>query len=148
MILETKTDHIFSIGNFLIDGFSTPFWSDRDATGEQNVLATENVGLEGLYIESIRYSKKLLKYFYNLQKNITEKRLGVSNEYLYLYSSNYEKKSILGDFNDKNQMKCFCDTYGLKSLIKQPTCYKTFEKPTCRDLMLANVPYSFYSNEC
>ena len=38
-----------------------------------------------------------------------------------------KKNLILGDSNasiEKNQMKCFCDTYGLKNLIKQPTYYK------------------------
>ena len=68
--------------------------------------------------------------------------------FIFVFLKLWKSKSVLGDFNDKNQMKRFCDTYGLKSLIKQPTCYKKFEKPTCRDLMLTNVPYSFYSNEC
>ena len=33
MILETKIDNSFPIGNFLIDGFSTPFQSERDTNG-------------------------------------------------------------------------------------------------------------------
>ena len=42
-------------------------------------------------------------------------------------------------------MKSFCDNYSLKSLIRQPTCYKNFEKPTCIDLILTNIPHSFQS---
>ena len=33
MILETKIDDSFLIANFLIDGFGTPFWSERDPNG-------------------------------------------------------------------------------------------------------------------
>ena len=42
-------------------------------------------------------------------------------------------------------MNCFCDTYELRNLIKQSACYKNSENSTCIDLMLANVPSSFYS---
>ena len=42
-------------------------------------------------------------------------------------------------------MKCFCDNYNLKSLIKQSTCYKNPDNPTCIDLLLANAPRSFQS---
>ena len=38
----------------------------------------------------------------------------------------YEKALILGDFNagiEEKHMKCFCDNYNLKSLVKQPTYY-------------------------
>ena len=35
---------------------------------------------------------------------------------------------MLEDFNVsvENRMKCFCDTYDLKNLIKQPTCHKFY----------------------
>ena len=33
MMSETNIDESFPIGNFLIDGFSTPIRSDRDANG-------------------------------------------------------------------------------------------------------------------
>ena len=42
-------------------------------------------------------------------------------------------------------MKSFCENYNLKSLIKQPTCYKNPNKPTCIDLILTNVPRMFQS---
>ena len=55
---------------------------------------------------------------------------------------------ILGDFNvgtEDYYMKLFCENYNLKSLIKQPTCYKNPDNPTCIDLILTNVPRSFQS---
>ena len=42
-------------------------------------------------------------------------------------------------------MKTFCDNYNLTSLIKQPTCYKNPNNPTCIDLILSNTPRSFQS---
>ena len=65
---------------------------------------------------------------------------------LDLHSSTYDKITLLGDFNieiDEQHMQSFCDNYFIKSLIRQPTCYKNFGKPTCRDLILTNMPRSF-----
>ena len=55
---------------------------------------------------------------------------------------------ILHGFNIEIQepnMKSFCENYNLKGLIKQPTCYKNPEKPTCIDLILTNVRRMFQS---
>ena len=40
-----------------------------------------------------------------------------------------------------------CDLYGIKSLIRVPTCYKNPANPTCIDLMLTNSNRSF-QNSC
>ena len=40
-------------------------------------------------------------------------------------------------------MSVFSDTYSLKNLIKEPTCNKKPNKPSCIDLMLTNIPWSF-----
>ena len=48
----------------------------------------------------------------------------------------------MGDFDvevEEADMKFFCENYNLKSLIKQPNCYKNPDKPTCIDLILTNV---------
>ena len=42
-------------------------------------------------------------------------------------------------------MKPFCENYGLKNLIRQPTCYKNPSHPVRIDLILTNVPRSFQS---
>ena len=46
---------------------------------------------------------------------------------------------------EETNMKSFCENYNLKSLTKQPTCYKNPNKPTCIDLILTNVPRMFQS---
>ena len=44
--------------------------------------------------------------------------------------------------NDKKMLD-FCESYKLKSLIKQPTCFKNPENPSCIDLFLTNRPQVF-----
>ena len=73
--------------------------------------------------------------------------LNASSTYLDLHSTTYEKVLILGDFNvgiEEHHMKAFCDNF-LTGLIKQPTCYKNPNNPTCIDLILSNTPRSFQS---
>ena len=41
---------------------------------------------------------------------------------------------IIGDFNveaNGSTMSVFSDTYNLKNIIKEPTCYKNPNKPWC-----------------
>ena len=50
------------------------------------------------------------------------------------------------DFNveaNNGAVSSFSDTYDLKSLTKEPTCYKNPNEPSCIDLMLTNKPQSF-----
>ena len=56
---------------------------------------------------------------------------------------------LIGDFNveiNQPSMKSFCDSYTLTSLIKEPTCYKNLQNPSCIDLILTNSPYSFQNS--
>ena len=69
----------------------------------------------------MRNDKWLINCSYNPQKNLIENHLDALSKYLDLYFSKYEKVLILGDFNagiEEKHMKCFCDNYNLKSLIK------------------------------
>ena len=52
----------------------------------------------------------------------------------------------MGDSNTEvtqRSMKVFCDSCEFKNLIKDPTCYKDPENPSCIDLILTNYPNSF-----
>ena len=70
---------------------------------------------------------------YNSFKNEISNHLEVLSEFLDFYSSSYSSIIILGDFNvcvEEARMATFCKSYDLKSLIKQPTCYKNPARPT------------------
>ena len=57
---------------------------------------------------------------------------------------------MLGDFKaevQNNFPKDFCNLYGMKCLIRVPTCYKNLKNLACIDLMLAKANRSF-QNSC
>ena len=148
MISETKLDSSFPIGQFLINGYSEPFRIDRNSQGggimlyvrediPSKLVGVETSPTEGFYVEiNLRKKKWLLCCSYNPNKNNIQFHL--------------ENLFILEDFNvsiDNSYMAGFCDTYYLRSLITEPTCYKNPENPTCIDLILTNHPLSF-QNSC
>ena len=53
---------------------------------------------------------------------------------------------IWSDLNvgtEDNYKKLFRENFNLKSLIRQPKCYKNPDDPTCIDFILTKVPRSF-----
>ena len=61
----------------------------------------------------------------------------------------YDNLLLMGDFNvntSELNMKDFCGSYGFKSLIKVPTCFKNSENPSCVDSILTNNPLSFQNS--
>ena len=126
LVLETKIDDSFLQGQFVIDGFSAPYRLDRNCLGgglilfvrediPSNLITIEGKPIESFYVElNLRNSKWLVKNHFD--------RI---SESLDLLSSDYEKMIFLGDFNvteDEHYIKSFCKNYGLKNLIRQPTC--------------------------
>ena len=62
------------------------------------------------------------------------------------FSVEYKNSLIIGDFNtgiSQKDMNTFFGSYELNSLVKEPTCYKNTERPSCIDLILTNSPFSF-----
>ena len=90
----------------------------------------------------------LINCSYNPHKSKIKKHLTALRHSLDLHFSKYDQILILDDFNvgiEEAYMQSFCESYNLKSLIKQPTCYKNPDKPTFIDLILTNVPRMFQS---
>ena len=76
--------------------------------------------------------------FYHIWQNIKD-----------LYSAKYGNMILIGDFNveiNQPSMKSFWDSYTLTSLIKESTCYKNLQNPSCIDLILTNIPCSFQNS--
>ena len=62
------------------------------------------------------------------------------------YIGNYDNILLLGDLNSEFSEPClndFCDIYNLKNLVKEPTCFKNPDNPSCIDLFLTNRPRTF-----
>ena len=52
----------------------------------------------------------------------------------------------MGDFNTEvtqTSMKVICGSYEFENLLKDATCYKNPENPSCIDLILTNNPNIF-----
>ena len=158
LLSETKINDSFLNRNFLIGAFSTPYRLDRNSNGGRlilfvtedipsNLAEAEEKPVEGFYIElNLCNDKWLLNCSYNPHKNNIGNRLKALSDFLDSHSSTYDKVLILGGFNvevDDQNMRTFCNSYSLTSLIKQPTCYKNPSHPKCIDLILTNVPRSF-----
>ena len=114
-----------------------------------NLITVDISPIESFYVElNLRNNKWLINCSYNPHKSLIGNHLDAVSKTLDLHSSTYDKIILLGDFNteiDEQHMQSFCDNYSLKSLIRQPTCYKNFGKPTYIDLILTNMPRSFQS---
>ena len=85
---------------------------------------------------------------YNPHKNSIKNHLEIISRTLDTFTTKYKNILLLGDFNgsaDYETMKNVCSSYGLHSLIKQPTCYKNPENPSCIDPILTNKAKSFQS---
>ena len=142
VLSETKIDESFPKGQFKIPGFCTPFCLDLDRFGggilvyvQENLsaklLSSEAKTIEGIFIElNFRKKKWLLSCSYNPSKSNITNHLEHLRRSLDLHSANCDNLSLMGDFNvntSKLNMKDFCDSYGFKSLIKVPTCFKNPE---------------------
>ena len=68
------------------------------------------------------------------------------NDALDLYAGTYVKGFIARDFNAQVTEKCTGDFLlqnDLTNIVKDNTCFKNPENPTCIDLLLTNFPRSF-----
>ena len=160
MITETKLDDSFPTSQFLIQGFCTPSRLDRNKNGggillyiRSNITSTKlnkyiiNNEIEAFFVKiRIRNSIWLLCCSYNPnQLQIASHIQEISNG-IDAYCNKYESILIMGDFNvdaKEVSLNLFYNQYKLKSLNKDPTCYKNIDNPCCIDLLLTNSAKSF-----
>ena len=84
------------------------------------------------------YENNILNHLMNLSK-ISDRN-----------SSRYDKYLCIGDFNLENSetaLRNFCDLYKLKNLVREPTCFKNPDNPSCIDLFLTNCSRSFQNTQ-
>ena len=111
---------------------------------------TLNNSFEGFFVElNLRSKEWLLGSSYNHHKANIAFHLSNVSVALDKLCADYENFILLGDFNvevkEKN-ISDFMSTYILKSLVKQKTCFKNHDKPSCIDLILTNSSRSFQDN--
>ena len=162
-IQETKLDSSFPPHQFIIDGYSEPYRLDRNRDGggvliyvrediPSKCLTKHNFTkyVEGLFLEiNLRKTKVLFFGGYRSEHPefglskidfLEQLRFGLDK-----YSS-YEKVLVAGDFNiddDEEMIQEFLFEQNLKNLVKEPTCFKNIDNPSCIDLFLTNTQPSF-----
>ena len=111
MISETKLDDSFPQGQFLIDGFHSPFRFDRNKSGggillyvrediPTKILSHDFLSAESFFVEIILHKKKwLINCSYNPHKNNIKHHLETISRTLDTFSTKYENILLLGDFN-------------------------------------------------
>ena len=96
------------------------------------LLSVENSPTDAFFKEiNIRKRKWLFSCSYNLNRENIE-------NHLETLSKNHFNVCV-----EEISMSWFCDTFGLKSLIKDATCYKNPVNPSSIDLILTNYPRRF-----
>ena len=164
MVSETKIDMSFPTSQFVIQGFAAPFRLDRTNTGggilvyvrddiPSKLLNISYVSsdTECLAIEiNLRKTKWLLICSYNPHKNNISNHLMNLSKIIDRNSSRYDKYLCIGDFNSETSetaLRNFCDLYKLKNLVREPTCFKNPDNPSCIDLFLTNCSRSFQDTQ-
>ena len=106
--------------------------------------------VQGIFVEITLFKVKwLIGGFYNPNKLYIADFLKNVGNSLDIYLNSYENLIILGDFNSEvteKAMQEFCEIFNLKSLISQPTCFKTILNPSCIDLILTNRKRCFQNS--
>ena len=162
-IQETKLDPSFPLEQFTLEGYFKPYRLDRNRYGggvliyvrediPSKLLNKHNFtkNVEGMFIE-INLRKTKLLFFggyrsdhqvYGLSKeDYLDQIIFAMDKY-----SNYDKVLIAGDLNidvEEDILEDFLFEQNMKNLVKEKTCFKSMENPSCIDLFLTNVSQSF-----
>ena len=160
MISETKVDSTFPESQFIMPGYSKPYRLDRTRYGGGLIIyVREDIpskilkqycfpnDVECMLLEIKLHKKKwILCGGYNPHNNSINYFLEHISKAMDTYLDQYDNMLLLGDFNCEETnivMKTFFDTYNLKNLIKEPTCFKNTENPSCIDFIVTNKERSF-----
>ena len=144
MVSETKLNSSFPQAQFRIEGY------DRNSHGggilffikedipTKIICITPLKDFERIFAElNFRGEKVLLCCSYNPHKSLISNHLSILEKILDMQMKIYDNFLIAGDFNSEiteSAIGNFCGTCHLHNLIKNPTCFKNPDKPSCIDL--------------
>ena len=108
-------------------------------------------GIEGIFVE-IRFRKSRWLLFGTYHPPSQDDKLCFNSigQGLGVYMKSYDKFLLIGDFNAEEgeaDMENVMELYDLGNLIKEKTCFKSVENPSCVDLFLTNCVRSFQNTK-
>ena len=160
VITETKLDETFPISQFVIDGYKEPYRLDRNRKGggiliyvredipsKKLIKHTFPSDIEGIFVEiNLRKTKWLLFGSYHPPSQKDEYYFQSVGRGLDIYNEFYEKFLLIGDFNAEDTESClstFLFQYDAKNIVKDKTCFKNPNNPSCIDLFITNSSKCF-----
>ena len=160
VLTETKLDSSFSSNQFILEGYSKPFRLDRNRNGggllvyvredipcKELKLHSFNEDIEGIFIEiNLRKCKWLLFATYHPPSQCDNYFFDFVSKGLDTYSAFFDKFVLIGDFNaeeSEDTVKTFLDNHNASNLVKDKTCFKSLDNPSCIDLIITNKPGCF-----
>ena len=106
--------------------------------------------VEGFFIElNLRRKKWLLCCSYDPKYSQISHYLKEMGKDLDVLTSKYDNIILMGDFNAEPAdtiVSNFCEIYNLKNIIREKTCFKNPNNPSCIDLIITNRPKSFQNS--
>ena len=97
----------------------------------------------------LRSRKWLLSCSHNPNPHLVADHLHSIGRWIDFYSLKYDNCIVLGDLKaeiSNSFLETFCASYNFKSLIKEPTCFKSVDNPSYIDLILTNHPKWFQNS--
>ena len=159
VITESKLDYTFLDLPFRISGYNKPFRKDRNRNGEgilvfirddipckelQKIFFNE---FEVLFIEvNLSHSKWLFVACYHPPSQNNDLFFRKLSNQTDFYSKTYDNFFIAGDLNCQETepiLSEFLNMHSAKNIVKEETCFKSIENPSCIDLFLTNKPKLF-----
>ena len=102
--------------------------------------------IEEFFVElNLKRKNWLLCCSYNPKFSQISFHLNEPGKSLDNLTSKYDSIILLGDFNTEPTdtiLSYFCEIFNFKNLIKDKTCFKNPNKPSCIDLIITNRPKS------
>ena len=142
LIFETKLDRSFQAREYIIKIYSTTSRLDRNQSGIDLLLYlcedmpcqilneyTSEKPIENIFVEiNLKSRKWLLLCSLNPNTNLTAYHLHFIGKEIDSYSSKNYNFIVLSDLSteiSKIYLEQLCASYDLKSLIKEPACFKS-----------------------
>ena len=156
LISETKINNTFPVSQFCVPGYSVPFRLDRTPNGGGIMLYvkehipcrmlskfTFEKEIEAFAIEiNLRKITWLLVCSCNPNFCNLPVHLNAIDKAIEFYSKAYDKILVAEDFNAQVsgvKLDTLSSIWSLKSLGKEPTCFKNPNNPSFIDLLLTNT---------
>ena len=160
VVTETRLDDTFPTSQFYMEGYSEPYQMDRNRKGGGVLIFVREdipskrlnrhnfpVDMEGIFLEiNLRKKKWLLFGSYHPPSQNDEYFFTNLEKVLDIYNDFYNNFLLAGDFNTEDSEPClsnFLYQYEARNLVKEKTCFKNPNNPSCIDLFITNSSNSF-----